>query len=297
MSTGYGSSVVAYRDRAAQIVRSGWATRRIGALSVAYVIHHILLIFFLPAAILIYWFGTGGILLDPNNAYISWDWWRIYGGVFALFLPAYGEYWLYQERKVAFATSTPAVMSFYNRTLVNVVWGIWLAMLLIIGAWIAFLAIWVGVADIASCSTSGVCSGTTSGAVSAGAIMLLVGMLVIAALCAALFLGALYVHSAARDAYAARIGSYAPIGSQIGAEVGEGGDDDAHALKQWASQYGHCEHGKLETDCSTCSPLLGHMSLIMETIASALPTSMQQQVYDMGVSSEPVSSPGDSIQL
>ena len=231
----YDTGTTVYRDKASQIVRSGWVTARGGALSIAYIIHHIILLFLLPAAVFIFFFGTGGTLIDPAKAYDSWDWWRIYGFAFVLFVAPFGEYWLYQERKVAFSSNSASAVSFYNRSQINIIWGIWMTMIVLLGVWATILTIWVGVADFGDCAASALCGGPSGGTTpSTGAIMIIVGMGVTSLLFIVLFLGGLYVHSAARDAYASRIAQYFPIASQIGAETGSSTADAVDPeLQQW----------------------------------------------------------------
>lgn len=271
MSSGYGQGVAFYRDRASQIVRSGWARSATGALSIAYIIHHVLLLFVFPAALFIFIFGTGGTLTDPAKAYVTWDWWRIYGFAFVVFAIPFGEYWLYQERKVAFSTSTPAAMSFYNRSQINIVWGIWMVMITVLGLWSAFLTIWLGVDDFGSCSSSPICGGPSGGSTpSTGAIMLIVSMGLTALIFVVLFLGGLYVHSAARDAYASRVGAYAPVSSMIGSEMGDATPPHSaadRALANWAKDYGKCNHGTLKSNCGECTPFVGHIGAALSALA------------------------------
>jgi len=203
----------------AAMVRSQWVRYRGGALSVIYIIHHLLLLFVLPACIFIFVFGAGGTLIDPAKAYETWNWWRIYGYIFAVFAPSIGEYYLYQERKVTFSSSSQDTVSFYNRQSINVIWGVWMVMITILGLWSGLLTVWLGVTDFANCANSAICGGASgSSSPSTGIIMLIVSMGLSTLVFVVLFLGGLYVHSAARDAFAARITGTAPLMNQIGAE-------------------------------------------------------------------------------
>ena len=276
--SGYGAAITWNRDRASQIVRSGWATARTGALSIAYIVHHIILLLLLPSAVFLFAFGTGGTLIDPAKAYETWDWWRIYSFFFVLFAPSFGEFWLYQERKVAFSSNTAAAASFYNRSQVNVVWGIWMVMVIALGAWSAFITIYVGAADLGDCANSPLCGGPSgSSTPSTGAILIIVGSGLATLLFIALFLGGLYVHSAARDAYAARIGGFAPMGQQIGAEM------DAAAVNSCPTCTPRVDAELTEWARATLAedphPLISGIGSALEWVASVLPDNAGSPVY------------------
>jgi hypothetical protein len=198
-----------------------------GVMSGAYVLHHIIALFVMPAAIFVMVFGFGGTLINPANAYTSWNWWRLYGAMFIVFLIPFVEYWLGQERKVAMTGNNTGVTT-YNRAQINGIFAAYMVMIVVLGAWISILTVWVGVADFGSCGSSAVCSGVAGGSTPcAGAIMIIVGMGVLALSTWVLFLGGLYVHAAARDAYNARLSLYFPLASQIGAEAAAMRKDDA----------------------------------------------------------------------
>lgn len=198
-----------------------WMQFQSGSLSIAYMVHHVFALFVLPAAFIVIAFGLGATLVDPTTAFVSWDWWRIYGVFFALFAVPAVEYWLGQERKVAF-TSNSNQTSSYSRAQINVIYAIYVVGLLVLGAWTALLVIWLGVADFDNCAGSPLCSGPTfSSTPCTGAIMIITGMCVVAAsLLIVLFPLSLYVHSASRDAFLSRMSLFFPLNSEIGVEMG-----------------------------------------------------------------------------
>lgn len=200
-----------------------------GVMSGAYVLHHILAIAVMPAAFLVMVFGFGGLLLNPDNAYTTWNWWRLFGATFIAFVPPFVEYWLGQERKVAMTTNAGVGNVSYNRAQINLVFAAYMVMLVVLGAWLTLLTIWLGIEDFANCASSAICSGTSASTTpTTGAIMTIVGMGVLSICCWILLLGGLYVHAAARDAYNARLSVYFPLADQIGSQV----DDHAayHAM-------------------------------------------------------------------
>lgn len=200
-----------------QTMQSVRTELRGGVMSGAYVLHHILALFVMPAALFVMVFGFGGTLINPANAYTSWNWWRLYGAMFIVFLIPFVEYWLGQERKVAMTGG--AGTTAYNRAQINGIFAAYMVMIVVLGAWISILTVWIGVADFGQCGSSAVCSGVTGGSTPcAGAIMIIVGMGVLALSTWVLFLGGLYVHAAARDAYNARLSLYFPLAAQIGAD-------------------------------------------------------------------------------
>lgn len=198
-----------------------------GVMSGAYVLHHIIALFVMPAALFVMVFGFGGTLINPANAYTSWDWWRLYGAMFIVFLIPFVEYWLGQERKVAMTGGAGNVS--YNRAQINGIFAVYMVLIVVLGAWVSILTVWVGVADFGDCSASAVCSGVSGGGTPcAGAIMIIVGMGVLAISTWVLFLGGLYVHAAARDAYNARLSIYFPLAAQIGASIDGASADASH---------------------------------------------------------------------
>lgn len=200
-----------------QTMQSVRTELRGGVMSGAYVLHHILALFVMPAALFVMVFGFGGTLINPANAYTSWNWWRLYGAMFIVFLIPFVEYWLGQERKVAMTGG--AGTTAYNRAQINGIFAAYMVMIVVLGAWISILTVWIGVADFGQCGSSAVCSGVAGGSTPcAGAIMIIVGMGVLALSTWVLFLGGLYVHAAARDAYNARLSLYFPLAAQIGAD-------------------------------------------------------------------------------
>lgn len=201
-----------------QTMQSVRTELRGGVMSGAYVLHHILALFVMPAALFVMVFGFGGTLINPANAYTSWNWWRLYGAMFIVFLIPFVEYWLGQERKVAMTGG--AGTTAYNRAQINGIFAAYMVMIVVLGAWISILTVWIGVADFGQCGSSAVCSGVAGGSTPcAGAIMIIVGMGVLALSTWVLFLGGLYVHAAARDAYNARLSLYFPLAAQIGASL------------------------------------------------------------------------------
>ena len=198
-----------------------------GVMSGAYVLHHIIALFVMPAALFVMVFGFGGTLINPANAYTSWDWWRLYGAMFIVFLIPFVEYWLGQERKVAMTGGAGNVS--YNRAQINGIFAVYMVLIVVLGAWISILTVWVGVADFGNCASSAVCSGVSGGGTPcAGAIMIIVGMGILAISTWVLFLGGLYVHAAARDAYNARLSIYFPLAAQIGASIDGESADASH---------------------------------------------------------------------
>lgn len=207
-----------------------WVTFRSGTLSFAYVVHHFIALFWYPAAFFVFWFGVGGTLTDPAEAYTEWEWWRIYGAAFALFVLPFIEYWLLQERKVAF-TGGPGRLASYNRGTIQVVFFIYMAMIVIIGLWLALLTVWVGVEDFGDCVNSPLCSGPSMGSSpSTGAIMLLTGLCAMTFAHILLLIGGIYVHAAARDAYNARMAVSFPIANEIGGEMDMAGTATGQAV-------------------------------------------------------------------
>lgn len=191
-----------------------------GIMSGAYILHHILACAVMPAASLVMVFGFGGLLLNPDNAYTSWNWWRLFGACFIFFVPPFVEYWLSQERKVAMTSNASGGSTAYNRAQINIVFAIHMVMLIVLGAWLTLLTIWLGIEDFSNCSSSAICSGVSASTTpSTGAIMAIVGMGVLSVCCWILLLGGLYVHAAARDAYNARLSTYFPLAAQIGGAI------------------------------------------------------------------------------
>jgi hypothetical protein len=188
-----------------------------GVMSGAYVLHHFLTVFLMPAAIFVMVFGFGGLLLNPDKAYTTWNWWRLFGAMFIVFLPSFSQYWLGQERKVALTGNAATSMTTYNRAQINAIFAVYMVMIVVLGAWITLLTVWLGVADFGNCSSSAICSGTSASSTpSTGAIMTIVGMGILSICTWILFLGGLYVHAAARDAYNARLSTYFPLAAPIG---------------------------------------------------------------------------------
>lgn len=193
-----------------------------GVMSGAYILHHLIAVAVMPAAAFVMVFGFGGLLLNPDNAYTTWNWWRLFGASFIFFVPPLVEYWLGQERKVALSSNAAGSMTAYNRAQINAVFAIYMVVLVVLGAWLTLLTVWLGIEDFGNCASSAICSGTSASKTpSTGAIMTIVGMGVLSVCCWILVLGALYVHAAARDAYNARLSTYFPLAAQIGTDIGD----------------------------------------------------------------------------
>ena len=189
-----------------------------GVMSFMYAVALIIAVIVMPLSILAIAFGYGGTLINPAIAYVNWNWWRFYGAYFLVIVPPLTVYWLYQERKVAM-TGSDTVTS-YNRAQIQAVYFVFTIAIIILGAWISLLIVWIGVQDFASCSASAFCAGTAAGSNPCpGAITAMVGLCLMAAMTWLLLPISLYVHSAARDAYNARLSKFFPLSSRIGASI------------------------------------------------------------------------------
>lgn len=190
-----------------------------GVISVMYAVALVIAVILMPLSILAIAWGYGGTLINPAIAYVSWNWWRFYGAYFVLIVPPLTVYWLYQERKVAM--SGAAGTSAYSRSQLQAVYFVFTVTIIILGAWITLLTVWIGIDDFASCSSSAFCAGTSAGSKPCpGAITAMVGLCLMSALTWLLLPISLYVHSAARDAYNARLSMFFPLSSQISADIG-----------------------------------------------------------------------------
>jgi hypothetical protein len=179
-----------------------------GLLSAVYVFHHFIACFWVPSALLIFALGLGATLVDAGEAWSHWSWWRVYGVYFVIFVAPFIEYWLYQERKIAFSSSSTGV-STYGRAQSNFIFFIYMVVLVIAASWLSVLVIWMGTTDFQTCAASPLCSGPKLlTRPCPGAIMVLTAMCVLAATFWVLILFGIFVHAAARDVFLSRASSY-----------------------------------------------------------------------------------------
>lgn len=148
-----------------------------GTLGFTYIAGLFVVNFFFLTAFVVWVLGVGATLFNVQHAFKTWEWWRLLGPVFSVYLPAFFVYILYQERKTSMVNG---MQSPWNRGWTRVAVGVFLVAGVLLGAWMAVLTVWFGVADIADCFNSPECSGAVpSKTPSTGAIMMIVGMSVI----------------------------------------------------------------------------------------------------------------------
>lgn len=171
-----------------------------GALTLVYMAGWFLVLFLYPSSVAVCVYGLGGTLFNPANAYVTWNWWRMWGAVVSLYIPALVGYCMYQERK----SITAGPVSTLNRGTVRLIFGFTMVVLVLVGVFQVILTIWFGVADIGECTDSPACSGAVpSKTPEPGAIMVITGMGAMSVCTAVALLILTYIHMVVAQTVAA----------------------------------------------------------------------------------------------
>jgi hypothetical protein len=162
---------------------------KMGSLSLAYIVHHILVLLF-GLALFVYTLGlTSYAPLFDHPAFKSWEWWRLVGPLaFNLFSAAAMIYFAYQER-----VSTQSMgVSFLGRLRARLVIAFYVPWIALVAIFTAVCAVWMSINDVA---------GTTP---PRAIIMMQVGAYAMMAIGAiAIFPFSIYIHASSRDVHAA----------------------------------------------------------------------------------------------
>lgn len=122
--------------------------------------------------------GLGNILFNTDNAFTTWVYWRIYFPTALAVFAAPLIIWLnYQLRKGPSVAGR--AVGFFNQGVVNILYFVISAILLVIAVYVAFCLVWYGVTDLDACATHPLCNPNSQASgktpIGAGAIMIVIG--------------------------------------------------------------------------------------------------------------------------